>query len=54
VPAALSLEPTAELSVRTDRVSIEYRRFLRDLALAVESPDQFAAVIGKLSTAVAG
>ncbi len=54
VPAALSLEPAAELSVRTDRVSIDYRRFLRDLALAVETPDQFAALLGKLPKVVAG
>ena len=37
-PAALSLESGAELSVRTDRVSIEYRRFLRDLALTAYGP----------------
>jgi phenylpropionate dioxygenase-like ring-hydroxylating dioxygenase large terminal subunit len=31
-PAPLPLDPAEELSVRTDRVSIEYRRFLRDIA----------------------
>jgi len=31
VPRALPLDPADELSVRTDRVSIEYRRWLREL-----------------------
>ena len=31
VPRSLPLEPAQELSVRTDRVSIEYRRWLREL-----------------------
>jgi phenylpropionate dioxygenase-like ring-hydroxylating dioxygenase large terminal subunit len=31
VPPELPLDPAAELSVRTDKVSIEYRRALRDL-----------------------
>jgi phenylpropionate dioxygenase-like ring-hydroxylating dioxygenase large terminal subunit len=30
-PAEMPMDPTAELSVRTDRVSIEYRRWLREL-----------------------
>lgn len=33
-PPEMSLEPGAEISVRTDRVSVEYRRWLRDLAEA--------------------
>ena len=33
-PPEIVLEPGAELSVRTDRVSIEYRRWLRELAEA--------------------
>lgn len=33
-PPSLSLEPGFELSVRTDRVSIEYRRWLKDLVAA--------------------
>lgn len=36
-PPELSLEPGFELSVRTDRVSIEYRRWLRDLLAANEA-----------------
>jgi phenylpropionate dioxygenase-like ring-hydroxylating dioxygenase large terminal subunit len=44
-PAALSLEPTAELSVKTDRVSIDYRRFLRDLALATRDTAQLIALL---------
>jgi phenylpropionate dioxygenase-like ring-hydroxylating dioxygenase large terminal subunit len=32
-PPELPLEPGVELSVRTDRVSIEYRRWLRELAI---------------------
>jgi phenylpropionate dioxygenase-like ring-hydroxylating dioxygenase large terminal subunit len=34
-PAEMQLDPAFEVSVRTDRVSIEYRRYLRDLAYAV-------------------
>jgi phenylpropionate dioxygenase-like ring-hydroxylating dioxygenase large terminal subunit len=42
VPAELPLDPSAELSVRTDKVSIEYRRWLRDLATAaLASPDSY-------------
>lgn len=33
-PPELCLDPTFELSVRTDRVSIEYRRWLRELVAA--------------------
>jgi hypothetical protein len=32
------------VSVRTDRVSIEYRRWLRELALAAVGPDPARAV----------
>jgi len=33
-PPELRLDPTFELSIRTDRVSIEYRRWLRELVAA--------------------
>jgi vanillate O-demethylase monooxygenase subunit len=46
-PAALPLDPAEELSVRTDRVSIEYRRFLRDIA------DAATAGTGALRTLLA-
>lgn len=51
VPAALPLDPAAEVSVRTDRVSIEYRRFLRDLALAVDDRARLAELLGVHSPA---
>jgi phenylpropionate dioxygenase-like ring-hydroxylating dioxygenase large terminal subunit len=38
VPPEISLDPSFELSVRTDKVSIEYRRWLRDLAEAADAP----------------
>ena len=34
-PPEMDLSPGAELSVRTDRVSIEYRRWLKELVGAV-------------------
>lgn len=37
-PAELSLEAAAELNVRADRVSLEYRRWLRDLAAGIGTP----------------
>ena len=44
----LGLDPGAELSVRTDRVSIEYRRWLRELATAaLAGPDAYAAALGE-------
>jgi vanillate O-demethylase monooxygenase subunit len=47
VPAALPLEAGAELSVRTDKVSIEYRRWLRELALgALSGPSAYAEALG--------
>lgn len=47
VPAALPLEPGVEVSVATDRVSIAYRRWLRELArAALDGPDAYAAAIG--------
>jgi vanillate O-demethylase monooxygenase subunit len=47
VPAALPLDHGVELSVRTDRVSIEYRRWLRELALAaLAGPDAYGAALG--------
>ena len=45
VPPAMSLEASAEVSVRTDLVSIEYRRFLRDLARTVDDPAAFDALL---------
>lgn len=47
-PPELRLEPGAELSVRTDRVSVEYRRWLRELAEAADRPDRGAAVAASL------
>jgi vanillate O-demethylase monooxygenase subunit len=44
VPPALSLDPGFELSVRTDRVSLEYRRWLRELAAAAASDHPGPAV----------
>ena len=35
-PPAFPMDPTFELSVRTDRVSIEYRRWLRELLAALQ------------------
>ena len=47
VPPEMVLDPGAELSVRTDRVSIEYRRWLRELAVAaLDGPDAYAAALG--------
>ncbi len=43
VPGALPLEPGIELSVRTDRVSIEYRRWLRELVEVADDPAALAA-----------
>ena len=43
VPPDLPLEPGVELSVRTDRVSIEYRRWLRDLVEVADDPAEVAA-----------
>lgn len=54
-PPQLVLEPGFELSVRTDRVSIEYRRWLRELADACEDgPDALRRVVAapSLSTHV--
>jgi vanillate O-demethylase monooxygenase subunit len=42
-PPELPLD-TSEVSVRTDRVSIEYRRWLRELALAGAAPDPARAI----------
>ena len=53
VPPAISLEPSAEVSVRTDLVSIEYRRFLRDLARAADDPAAFAALLANMDQPVA-
>jgi phenylpropionate dioxygenase-like ring-hydroxylating dioxygenase large terminal subunit len=42
-PPELPLDQS-EVSVRTDRVSIEYRRWLRELAVAASEPDPGAAI----------
>jgi vanillate O-demethylase monooxygenase subunit len=53
-PAPLPLDPAEELSVRTDRVSIEYRRYLRDLADAAGSgAAEVRALLGPPAAAVA-
>lgn len=47
VPAAIPLEGGVEVSVATDRVSIAYRRWLRELAkAALDGPDAYAAALG--------
>lgn len=46
-PPELPLEAGAELSVRTDKVSIEYRRWLRELAsAALSGPSAYAGALG--------
>jgi len=45
-PANIPFEPGAELSVRTDKVSIEYRRWLAELA-ATSSPAEMAASLAR-------
>jgi vanillate O-demethylase monooxygenase subunit len=45
-PANIPFEPGAELSVRTDKVSIEYRRWLAQLA-ATGSPEAMAASLSR-------
>jgi vanillate O-demethylase monooxygenase subunit len=51
VPAEILLDPAAEVSVRTDKVSIEYRRWLRELATAALSgPAPYRAALA-LATA---
>jgi vanillate O-demethylase monooxygenase subunit len=54
-PPGLPLDAGVELSVRTDRVSIEYRRWLRELADAAQSdPDRVREVLtDQVPTAVA-
>ncbi len=48
VPGEFPMDLGAELSVRTDRVSIEYRRWLRELvAAAQEGPASFDGVLRK-------
>ena len=48
-PPELPLD-ASEVSVRTDRVSIEYRRWLRELALAATADDPAAAIAGVLTS----
>jgi len=48
-PPELPLDQS-EVSVRTDRVSIEYRRWLRELALAATADDPAAAITAVLAT----
>jgi vanillate O-demethylase monooxygenase subunit len=51
VPPEMLLDAGAELSVRTDRVSIEYRRWLRELAVAaLEGPPAYARALGLASS----
>jgi phenylpropionate dioxygenase-like ring-hydroxylating dioxygenase large terminal subunit len=45
-PPWLPLEAASELSVKTDRVSIEYRKFLRELTLAKDDPEVFERLLG--------
>ena len=53
VPPEMLLDPAAELSVRTDKVSIEYRRWLRELAAAaLAGPEAYAAAIDGAGTLV--
>jgi phenylpropionate dioxygenase-like ring-hydroxylating dioxygenase large terminal subunit len=48
VPREIVLDPAGELSVRTDKVSIEYRRWLRDLATAaLQGPSAYAATLAR-------
>lgn len=53
VPAELPLDPATELSVRTDKVSIEYRRWLRELAeaAAARGPAGVAAAVATATAA---
>jgi phenylpropionate dioxygenase-like ring-hydroxylating dioxygenase large terminal subunit len=53
VPPELPLDPGAELSVKSDRVSVEYRRWLVELtrALARGAPDFAAALAGAVPLA---
>ena len=44
-PPELSLDPGFEISLRTDRVSIEYRRWLAELAEAASAPDRVTEVL---------
>lgn len=47
VPAELPLGPGQELHVKADRVSLEYRRWLKELALAARSgPAALRSAIG--------
>jgi vanillate O-demethylase monooxygenase subunit len=48
VPAWFPLDTTTELSVRTDKVSIEYRRWMREIADAAD-PARVAALVGRTS-----
>jgi phenylpropionate dioxygenase-like ring-hydroxylating dioxygenase large terminal subunit len=49
-PPEMVLDPAFELSVRTDRVSIEYRRWLRELADAARAgPDALRRVVAEPS-----
>ena len=47
VPRALPLDAGVEVSVASDKVSIAYRRWLRELArAALDGPDAYAAALG--------
>jgi phenylpropionate dioxygenase-like ring-hydroxylating dioxygenase large terminal subunit len=48
VPGELPMDTGTELSVRTDKVSIEYRRWIRELAAAaLDGPDSLRAVLDR-------
>jgi vanillate O-demethylase monooxygenase subunit len=54
-PGEMLLDPADELSVRTDRVSIEYRRWLRELATAALADDPataYATALGLVDPAL--
>jgi vanillate O-demethylase monooxygenase subunit len=52
-PPEIPLDPGVEVSIRTDKVSIEYRRWLRELAVAVtEGPEALAAALAYQSGSV--
>lgn len=47
VPAEMPMDTTTELSVRTDKVSIEYRRWLREIVVAARrSPEALQECLG--------
>jgi phenylpropionate dioxygenase-like ring-hydroxylating dioxygenase large terminal subunit len=51
VPPELPLDPGVEVSVRTDRVSVEYRRWLRELVQVAEDPAALRSVLTTVAPA---